>query len=182
MRPPPICVMDACFVIDWARWRRRDLLWRVFSTGFIPEPVLREVSTPTPLRALREWMVAGWLTVYPTSRELEDEAIGLILEMRRDPRIPRIDPPEAICVAIARRIGAVVLSENRGVLRAYQLARERLAPVVVWNSLRLLAHLYARGLAAASSFLDLVREYEDEARHAFSRREVMMVAREFGVE
>jgi len=174
--------MDACFIIDWTRWGRRDLLWRVFSTGFVPEPVLREVVTPTPLRALREWMVAGLLTVYPSSREAEDEAIRLILEMRRDPRIPRIDPPEALCVVVARRIGAAVLTENRGILRAYQLAPESLAPAVVWNSLRLLAHLYATGLAEAGSFAELVREYEDEVKHAFSRREVDAVARELGLE
>ena len=182
MRVPSVCVMDACFIIDWARWRRRDLLWRVFSAGFVPEPVLREVVTPTPLRALREWMAAGLLTVYPSSRELEGEAVGLVLEAMRDPRIPRIDPPEALCVAVAKRVGAVVLTENRGVLRAYQLAPERLAPAMVWNSLRLLAYAYARGLVEAESFLELVVEYEGEAKHAFSRREVKAVAREFGLE
>ena len=176
-----MCVVDACFVIDWSRWRRRDLLWEVFSTGFVPEPVLREVSTPAPLRVLREWMAAGRLTVYPSSRELEDEAVSLVLEMRRDPRVPRIDPPEALCVVVARRIGAAVLSENRGILRAFQLAGERLAPAVVWNSLRLLAYLYSRGLAAASSFADLLEEYTSDARRAFSQREVAAVAREFGV-
>jgi hypothetical protein len=116
-------VLDACFIIDWARWSRRNLLWRVFSFGFVPEPVLREISTPEPLRVLREWMSAGFLTVHPSSRDLEDEALRLIIEARRNPRMPRIDPPEAVCVALARRIGAVVLTENRGVIRYTRLLK-----------------------------------------------------------
>jgi len=178
---PRVCVLDACFIIDWVRWSRRDLLWRVFDLAFIPELVLREVSTPQPLRALREWMAAGLATVYPSSRDLEEEALGLILRARRDPRVPRIDPPEALCATLARRIGAVVLTENRGLLRAYELAREEFAPAIVWNSLRLLAHLYASGLASASSFVELVAGYESEVKHAFSRREVARVAEEFGI-
>lgn len=107
MSLPSVCVLDACFIIDWARWSRRNLLWRVFSFGFVPEPVLREISTPEPLRVLREWMSAGFLTVHPSSRDLEDEALRLIIEARRNPRIPRIDPPEAVCVGQAQRARAL---------------------------------------------------------------------------
>ncbi|MCC6059889.1 MAG: hypothetical protein LM563_06560 [Thermofilum sp.] len=181
MSLPSVCVLDACFIIDWTRWSRRDLLWKVFSLGIVPEPVMREISTPQPLRVLREWMSAGFLTVHPSSRDLEDEALRLIVEARRNPRIPRIDPPEAVCVALARRIGAVVLSENRGVIRAYEAAGESLAPAIVWNSLRLLAHLYVTGAATSGSFEEVVAEYEQETKHAFSRREVVRVAREFGI-
>ena len=181
MSLPSTCVLDACFIIDWARWSKRNSLWRVFSFGFVPEPVLREISTSGPLRVLREWMSAGFLTVHPSSKDLEDEALRLIVEARRNPRIPRIDPPEAVCVALARRIGAVVLTENRGVIRAYEIAKESLAPAVVWNSLRLLAYLYATGVAVSSSFEELVAEYEQEVKHTFSRREVVRVAKEFGI-
>jgi hypothetical protein len=167
---PYVCVPDACFIIDWTRWSRRDLLWRVFSLGIVPEPVTREISTPQPLRVLREWMSAGFLTVHPSSRDLEDEALRLVVEARRNPRIPRIDPPEAVCVALARRIGAVVLSENRGAIRAYEAAGESLAPAIVWNSLRLLAHLYVTGAATSESFEEVVAEYEQETKHAFSQR------------
>ena len=77
---------------------------------------------------------------------------------------------------------AVVLTENRGVIRAYEIARENLAPAaVVWNSLRLLAYLYATGVAVSSSFEELVAEYEQEVKHTFSRREVVRVAKEFGI-
>jgi len=178
---PRVCVLDACFVIDWARWGRRDLHWRVFDLGFIPELVLREVSTPQPLRVMREWMTAGLATVYPSSRDLEGEALDLILRARRDPRVPRIDPPEALCAVLARRLKAVVLTENRGLLRAYELAKEEFAPAIVWNSLRLLAHLRAANLAVASSFVELVAEYEGEVKRVFSRREVTRVAEEFGI-
>ena len=178
---PPTCVMDACFIIDWARWSGRDLIWKAFSTGFVPEIVLREIVSPSSLGLLRRWIVEGWLTIYPHSSELESEAVRLMLELRRDPRIPRIDAPEAVCVVIARRIGAVALTENRGILRAYQLTPERLKPAVVWNSLRLLAYLYSKGFLDAESFYQLVEEYEEEVKHRFSKREVRRVALEFGV-
>ena len=181
MSLPSVCVLDACFIIDWARWTGRNLLWKVFSFGFVPELVLREIATPQPLKVLREWMSAGFLTVHPSSRELEDEALRFIVEARKNPKIPRIDPPEAACVALARRVGAVVLTENRGVVRAYEVARESLAPAIVWNSLRLLAHFYAAGVVVSRGFEELVSGYEQEVKHAFSRREVARVAREFGI-
>ena len=182
MSLPSTCVLDACFVIDWSRWRRRHLIREIFSMGFMPEITLREVITEKPLRALRELILEGWLTVYPHSKELEEEAVSLILDARRDPRIPRIDPPEALCVTLARRLGSAVLTENRGIIRAYWLMREKFSPAIVLNSLRLLAYMYMRGLFSGMSFLELVEEYERDSNHSFSPLEVRVVAREFGIE
>jgi hypothetical protein len=179
---PSACILDACFVIDWARWRRRNLLKELFSMGFIPEITLREIITEKPLKMVRDLVTDGWLTAYPHSRELEEEAMRLILDLRKDPRIPRIDPPEATCVVLARRFGLAVLTENRGIIRAYRLFEDRFHPAVVLNSLRLLAHIFVRGLAGETSFSDLINEYERDSSHSFSLLEVRTVAREFGIE
>ena len=177
---PRICVLDACFIIDWIRWRNSDVVKRVFASSFIPESTLRELTTPAPLRAIREWISAGWLTIYPHFRELEDEALDFILNARADPRVPRIDMPEAICTVLAKRLKAAVLTENRGILRAYQLKSEVFGPAVVMNSLRLLAHLYREGFFT-ESFDDLVKEYERDTKHAFSSREIDLVKEDFGI-
>ena len=182
MSLPSTCVLDACFIIDWSRWRRRHLIKEIFSAGFMPEITLREVITEKPLRALRELILDGWLTIYPHFRELEEEAVSLILDARRDPRIPRIDPPEALCSILARRLGSALLTENRGIIRAYWLMREKFSPAIVLNSLRLLAYICARGLTPETSFPELIEEYERDSNHSFSPSEVRAVAREFGIE
>jgi len=64
---------------------------------------------------LREWMSAGFLTVHPSSRDLEDEALRLIIEARRNPRIPRIDPPEAGSALYFWDVDARTLEPNKDV-------------------------------------------------------------------
>ncbi|MCC6060950.1 MAG: hypothetical protein LM578_05425 [Desulfurococcaceae archaeon] len=43
-REPEFAIADTCFLIDWARYRHRDVLFKLFKTVFVPETILREVN------------------------------------------------------------------------------------------------------------------------------------------
>ena len=180
MTLPKTCVLDSCFVIDWVKWRKRDSIKQIFSIALMPETALKELATLEPLRAVREWISSGWLTVYPHFRELEDEALEFMLNARTDPRIPRIDMPEAICAVLAKRLGSAVLTENRGILRAYSLRGDLFGRATVLNSIRLIAFLHKNGFLSGS-FCELVEEYESDTKHSFSRREIEVVRKDFGI-
>ena len=48
-------IADTCFLIDWAYWRHRDVLFKVFNVVFVPESVLREVKS----EYIIEWIASS---------------------------------------------------------------------------------------------------------------------------
>jgi len=44
-REPEFAIADTCFLIDWARYRHRDVLFKLFKTVFVLETILREVKS-----------------------------------------------------------------------------------------------------------------------------------------
>jgi predicted nucleic acid-binding protein len=44
MSAEAFAIADTCFLIDWASWRQRDLLFKLFKTVFVPESVIKEIS------------------------------------------------------------------------------------------------------------------------------------------
>jgi len=47
-----------CFLIDWAYWRYRDVLLKLFQVVFVPETVLREVKSEHTV----EWIASSLAT------------------------------------------------------------------------------------------------------------------------
>ena len=130
-------IADTCFLIDWSRYRRRDILFRLFRTVFVPENVLNEVKSENVITWISEGLRSDKLALYtPVSDEVE-EARELIEESRLHPQLPSMDLPEALCLVIGRRRGYIVLTENRAALLAPKLLN-RYRNVEVWRALEVL--------------------------------------------
>ena len=158
--------IDTCFLIDWARYSRRGILEEIFEYCFITEDVLDEVRSDMTIAYVSHLLAEGFLVFYPFRRELEPLVRRLVDISARDPRIRVLDPPEAYALAIGVREGAVVLTENKGVLSLVKLYPEY-SGVRVWRSLEVLREAYNRGLV--ESLEEELRRYERETGHRFPR-------------
>jgi len=50
-----ICVIDACFVIDWSLYGRRDILKDIFSSFYITADVFDELKSERAYNMIIEW-------------------------------------------------------------------------------------------------------------------------------
>ena len=107
------------------------------------------------------------MAIYPFKDAVEGLVRRIVEASTREPRVRRIDPPEAYALAIGLKEGAVVLTENKGVLSLVKLSPE-FSGVQVWRSYEVLLEAYKRGILE-----DLeveLKRYEKETGHRFPRR------------
>jgi hypothetical protein len=170
-------VADACFLIDWARFRRRELLASLFEAILIHEEVLAQLRSPSAIDFASRLLARGALRLYPWSEAEEELFIKLRDEVALDPRIPSLERPDLLCLVIAYRAGASLLTENLGVLRVVQF-HPTFSRVTAWTALEVLEHLVYGGLAEVRSvedFLGIVSEYCEDTKHVFSSRRMREV-------
>ena len=74
----PEAIADASFIIDWARYSRRDLLFKVFDVVWIPEPVLGELRSERSVMWVAEKLAAGVMALFPELPNYRDEALRLM--------------------------------------------------------------------------------------------------------
>jgi hypothetical protein len=167
-------VADACFLIDWSRYRRKGILEKLFDLLLIHEETLLQLRSPPAIEYVSSLLASGLLRLYPWSPDDERQYSKLRDEVSLDPRIPSLERPDLLCLVIAHRTGSVLLSENLGVLRVTQF-HPIYSRVKVWTSLEVLENSIYNGLISVSSmdeFLEILREYEEDARHIFNKRRV----------
>ena len=172
-------VADACFLIDWSRYRRRDLLEKLFNLILIHEETLLQLRSPPAIEYTSSLLASGLLRLYPWSSDDEKQYNKLREEVSLDPRLPSLERPDLLCLVIAHRTGSILLSENLGVLRVTQF-HPLYSRVKVWTSLEVLENSVYSGLTDIDSldeFLEIVREYEEDARHIFNKKRLDTVAK-----
>ncbi len=166
-------IADTCFIIDWARYRHRDILFKLFKTVFVPEEVLREVKSEETITWISRCLANDYLSLYTVSRYEIEEARELIEISRSTPQLPSIDLPEAICLVIGRSRGYIVLTENRGALYVPRLI-SRYSRVIVWRALELLVNAVLNNLLYidCNAPKKIFYEYMDDAQHIFPSKAV----------
>ncbi|PLJ78215.1 hypothetical protein [Infirmifilum sp. SLHALR2] len=166
-------IADTCFVIDWARFRHRDLIFRVFSTVFVPESVLREIKSENTVEWVASSLAAGGMSVYTETPDELEEARRLVEESRRLRLAVPVDLPEALCLVVGRRRGYTVLTENKGAIMAVDFL-EPYASVIVWRALELLvAAVRESALKVDCAEVGALFEaYEADTGHFFPRRDL----------
>jgi len=161
--------VDTCFLIDWAKYRRRDILQGIFEAAYVTRDVLDEARTEATLSYIGDLLADGFLAFYPLMEDVTSLVREIVAVSIRDPRIRTIDPPEAFALAIAVKEECICLTENKGVLRLSELYRDRFN-VEVWRSYEVLKRAYKIGLI--ESLEEEIRAYEEDTGHLFPRRRV----------
>jgi len=166
-------IADTCFLIDWARYRRRDLLFSLFRTVFVPESVLREVKSGETIAWIASSLARGSLSLYVEAGDEVEEARRLVEESRVLGHLPSVDYPEAFCLVVGRRRGYVVLTENRGALIAADLL-PAYRGVAVWRSFEVLWELVQMGLLPrdCGNPLAPLLEYQVDTKHVFPQKDL----------
>jgi len=164
-----IAVADTCFLVHWLRFRGRERLFEVFDSVAVPVIVLDEMGVRGRVM-LAPWLASRRAFLIPRINEYEVEALRLV-EFSRSQRLPTLDPPEAYCLAAARRRGYVVLTDNKAPKHLVQALSEY-SGVRVLDSLDVLALIYSGGLVEA------VKAYEEDTGLVFSRSRL----RAYGIE
>jgi len=162
-------VIDACFIIDWCRYRYRGLLEKFFSTLFVHEETLEQLKSERSITYISELLAKGILRLYPWSHREEDEFLKLRSEIASNSRIPSLERPDILCLIMAKNLNATLLSENVGIHRVVEFHKEY-GNVIVWTALETLENLVYKGLLNISStneFLRYVKEYEYDTGHIF---------------
>jgi len=161
-------IADTCFLIDWARFRRKDMLFKLFKAVFVPEDVLNEVRSEETIAWISSALSRDYLALYTPSRDEVNEARQLIEESRLKPHMPSVDLPEAICLVVGRRRGYVVLTENRGALLIPKFM-SRYSGVAVWRSLEVILNAILEGVVEidCSKPGELFSEYSRDTLHIF---------------
>ncbi len=172
----PFAIADTCLLIDWAYWRRRDVLFKLFNTVFIPEAVLREVRSEQTIEWVATSLAEGYLALITETSDVIELATRLVERTRLIPGLRGVDMPEAICLAIGKLRGYVVLTENRGALMAVDLLEE-LSSVTVWRSLEIIREVIKRGLINEEPE-KIFKEYEVDTKHRFPRTDLEVVLHE----
>jgi predicted nucleic acid-binding protein len=164
-----VAVADTCFLVHWLRFRGRERLFDAFESVAVPVMVLDEMGARGRVM-LAPWLASRRAFLIPRINECEVEALRLV-ELSRSQRLPTLDPPEAYCLAVARRRGYTVLTDNKAPKHLVHALSEY-SGVRVLDSLDVLALIYGSGLAEA------VKAYEEDTGLVFSRSRL----RAYGVE
>jgi len=170
-----MAIADTCFIIDWARYSRREILQQLFDRVLIPRQVLDEVRAEATVSFIASGLARGWLAYYEPTIEVVREADDLVRRALATPGLRRIDLPEAVCLVLGRLMGLVVLTENLGALALARRLPE-LRGVEVWRSLEVLKEALRRGLLSGNP-RDEVERFSRETRHVFREEEVEEVVR-----
>jgi len=168
-------IADTCFLIDWASWRRRNLLFKLFKTVFVPESVLREVRSERTIEWIATSLSSGSLSLFTETPDVIAFARSLVERSKLLP-IRGIDLPEAICLAAGKMRNYIVITENRGALMAAEILEE-LSGIKVWKSLKLIAEGLRKSLVK-DDFKEVFAEYEMDTGHRFPKKDLEEVLHE----
>ena len=169
-----IGVIDTCFLIDWSRFRKREILEKLFNVLLIHEEVLRQIRSESAIEYVSELFTKGVLRLYPWSNMDEKEFIILRSQVSSNSRIPSLERPDLLCLIMTYNSDAVLLSENVGIHRVVQY-HPRYSHVKVWIALDVIEQSIYRGLINVDSeedFLSIVKEYELDTHHSFRKNKV----------
>ncbi len=161
-------IADTSFIIDWVRYSKSELLFKVFDVVYIPESVLAEIRSESSLLWISKGLEEGRLAILPDLPDVSREALNLVARSRRFPVRP-VDYPEAFCMVVGKRLGLAVLTENGGAvaLRDYD---PDYSDVEVWRGIDVLYALWRSG--HVNSFKDELELYQQETKRTYSERDL----------
>ncbi len=64
-------VADTCFLIDWSRFRRRDLLVRLFGKIVVTQHIINEIRSDYAVEYVSSLIASDKLYIYPVTSSVE---------------------------------------------------------------------------------------------------------------
>lgn len=162
-------IADTSFLIDWIRYSKSKLIFKLFNVIYIPENVLNEVKSERALIWVSEGLEEGNLAIFPELPEISREALDLVVRSRRVPVRP-VDYPEAFCLVVGRRLNFTVLTENGGAIALKNYDPEY-SEVEVLRGIDIIYRLWR--LNHLNSFKDELELYQRETKHIYSRKDLI---------
>ena len=163
-----IAVADTSFLIDWVRYSKRDLIFKLFDLIYLPDSVFNEVRNERTLLWIAQGLENNNLAIYPELPQIREEALRLVYETRRLP-IRAVDYPEAYCVVIGKGEGYTVLTENGGAVALVNYYKDY-KDVKVMRALEVLIQLHNKGLITDIKYE--IEEYSKQTGHKFSSKDL----------
>ncbi len=163
-------IADTSFLIDWARYSRRDLIYSLFELIHVPETVLAEVQSEATLTWIVDGLIGRRMALFTETEDVIAEA-RRITSLSRALPMRSIDLPEAVCLAAGMRHGYMVLTENGGAAMAP-------AFIDVLRDVRVARAIDVLYMLAQNGLIDLreeVARYQAETGHRFARRDLTRI-------
>ena len=172
-------VLDTCFIINWARFRLREDIKRIFRRVVLVEPVLGEVKDTAAITLIGEWLAANYATIYPLTSDLEAHARRLVEISITLGFAPIIDFPEAYALVVSLELGGVLVTDtkapkrlselvSRGVRRLVEVLRDfpyDLGSSRIMDAVDVLLRIYGK-----ERLLEVADMYTRDTGIVFSRR------------
>jgi len=169
-----LAIADTCLLIDWANYRRRNILAELFHAIYVPEQVLDEVKSEGVLSWITTNFASGTFILFTPTGDIINEARRIIDIVAKTPWARKIELPEAICLAAGKILGYVVLTENRGAIMAREILPEY-QEVRIYKSIDIIENAMIRGLIKVKDRDDIYRELEifcEDTKHIFRKDDV----------
>ena len=141
-----IAIADSCFLINWSRFHQSSDILRLFVKIVVPEIILDELKDARAKKMIAKWILENAVIIAPRLTSLDSMTLRIVSLSESIPYIPRIDPPEAYCLCLAKERGYVVLTDNKAAKRIRE-AIEVFKEIDIMNSLDLLISLYGHNKA-----------------------------------
>ncbi|MEM4086421.1 MAG: DNA-binding protein [Saccharolobus sp.] len=161
-------VMDTSFLLDWVRYSKNNLIFKIFSLIYLPESVINEIRSERGLLWIAENLENNRLVILPELPNIIQEANYLVTESRRIP-IRALDFPESICLVIAKMFDLIVLTENGGAIAAPYFFNNY-KNVRVMKAIDVLYELYKVG--HISDIKSEITLYSSQTNHKFSEKDL----------
>ena len=91
-----LAIADTCLLIDWANYRRRNILAELFHAIYVPEQVLDEVKSEGVLSWITTNFASGTFILFTPTGDIINEARRIIDIVAKTPWARKIELPEAI--------------------------------------------------------------------------------------
>ena len=163
-----ICVMDACFVIDWSLYSGRDILRKIFSKFYITADVFDELKSERAYNMIIKWRRENICVIVElTDREMSDVR-ALMKRVDEKTEMPAIDIPEATAILYAKKYGIQhVLTENKGA-KAVPAVLTDFSKIKIWSAFDVLKEAATKGVI--NDFEKALEGYSVETKHLFKRK------------
>jgi len=165
-----IGILDACFIIDWSLYNKKEILKEIFSTLYITSDVFNELKTIHAYDMIINWRGSNLCVVVDLTEHELKKVRQLMRTVDENPAMPAIDFPEATALVYAKEYGIkYVLTENKGAKTVPESVDE-FSDIQVWGALEILNYADSNNIGNFMNLKEAIEEYCVDTKHFFKKQ------------